>query len=453
MRAILLPCTLIFALVWPGLLPDPGLAGPSPPAVTPAAIDLPRALAEALAANNDLAAARAATRAEEAAADEAAASRWPRLDLTASYGRTGDVMSVPAPPGSPIDPAFFTGWREQWGVRLLARQILFSGGELSNAATAAREGARAAALDAAERERAVAFQVKDLFYRLLLAQHQVAIAREQLANARSHMEEAGRRLAAGDISRFELLRARVRAANLEQPLAAAERARGETAADLSRLMGRDPDPLLAAEGELAVADESLPAEASSARAAVIRPAVEAAAARRRQAAAGEAAAEGPRWPRLSFTASYDTRSDDTGALFTSRRDNWTAGLALDYSIFDAGAARAREMRAAALLAGSEESLSRSAQGAALDRRRAILLLNEARASRASASQTVAEAEEALAIVRVGYRTGSATNLEVADAETGLAAARTRQAEADYRLLSARAQWDYATGAMPPEVPR
>ncbi len=453
MRAILLPCTLIFALVWPGLLPDPGLAGPSPPAVTPAAIDLPRALAEALAANNDLAAARAAARAEEAAADEAAASRWPRLDLTASYGRTGDVMSVPAPPGSPIDPAFFTGWREQWGVRVGARQVLFSGGELSCAAVSAREGARAAALEAAERERAVAFQVKDLFYRLLLAQRRLEIAREQLDNARAHAEESEKRHRAGDVSRFELLRARVRAANLEQPLAAAGRARGETAAELSRLMGREPDPLLAAEGELTVAEDPLPAEAPSSPASYPRPAVEAAAARRRQAAAGEAAAEGPRWPRFLLTASYDTRSDDTGSLFTSRRDNWTAGLALEYNLFDAGAARARERRAASLLEGAEESLSRAAQGAALDRRRALLAIVEARASRASAAQTVFEAEEALAIARVGYRAGSATNLEVADAETGLAAARTRQAEADYLFLSARAQWDYATGAFPPEESR
>jgi len=439
------PALLVAASLF--ALPLLGAAAEGPPPLT-----LPEVLRAVMADNRDLTAARAAARAAAAQALEAGAARLPRLDLSGSFSHADDVMGVPPSPSAPVDPAFFTGWRDQWSLHLGARQILFAGGEVSGAAEAAGQAAVAAEKDARERELFVAYQAKELFYRLLLGQEQVRIAAEQFANARAHAADAGTRHRAGDASRFDLLRARVRAENLAQPLATAERARGETAALLSVLLGRQPDSRLAAAGTLSVEDDSLPAEAASLSAPWRpRPAVEAAEARLRAAEASRGAAGGARFPRLSLTATYDTRAEETADLFTARHDNWNAGLVLDYALFDGGASRARRARAGEQAEAEAAALARARQGAALDRERALLALREARASRASAAQTVAEAEEAMAISRVAYRAGTAAHLEVVDAEVNLAAARTRLAEADYRFLAARAQWDYATGSLPPEV--
>ncbi len=412
-------------------------------------VDLPTALAETRAANRDLLASRATVRAAEAGAREASAAAWPRLDLTAGLTHSDAVMPVAAPPGAEIDPAFFTGYEDAWGVRLAARQVLFAGGEVSAAARQAGAGAEAAAAELAEREAALLFQAKELFLRLLLAQRQADIAGNQRELALKHAAQAEKRHAAGDISRFELLQARVRAANLEAPVASAERARGEAAAQLSALMGRPPDTALVAAGELSVGDDTVPSPSEDDLSS--RPALRAAELRAREAGEAEAAASGPRWPRLTAGAAYETKGEDASDLFADYHDNWSAFLQLDLNLFDGGAATARRSRAAALRQAAEESTARARQSARLDRDRALLQLAEARALRASAGQTVAEAEEAATIAGVGYSAGTATHLELSDAETALAVARNRLAEADYRFLVARAFLDYALGRNPPEA--
>jgi cobalt-zinc-cadmium efflux system outer membrane protein len=193
MRELWLPPLLAACMTWPGLAqaqgvepPFPMAASPHTPAAEPAALTLAQALALALERHPELAAARSAVEAAEAAQLQAGARPAPVVESELEDTR-----------------------RETRSTTLRLAQPLELGGKRQARLDAAERGREAALGRLALRRSQLRAEVTAAFAEALLAQERLRLAEAALELARSGSEAARRRVSAGKVSPIEETRARV----------------------------------------------------------------------------------------------------------------------------------------------------------------------------------------------------------------------------------------------------
>jgi outer membrane protein TolC len=304
--------------------------------------------------------------------------------------------------------------------------------------TDARAGVQDATVSLESQRSAVALQVTQAYFGVLLAREGVDVAADALAQAQRQEAVAAERLAAGAASEFELLRARVQVANLRPGLARAEAALRQANIGLSLLLGLPPDEVVEITGQLSYEPVDLDLDALRAEALAERPEMRSARLARQRADLALKMARSTRLPTVAVSGSYMFRADDAawGERFN---DNYMANLVVSVPLFDGFSARSSIQRASAggrqadiLLEQTERSILAEVEQAYRD-------LHAAEQSYLAQVDNVAQAERALEIAQVSFENEIMTSVELMDSQLALTMARQNHSRSlyDYQVALAR----------------
>jgi len=389
---------------------------------------LDRLVEEALAHNQDLAAAAARVDEARARLRISDAEQLPSADAGASRDRTrsSERSSTPLPPNAPLE-------RNTYRAQLNVAYELDLWGRLRSLSDAAR--AELLATRAAQETVRIALtaQVAQSYHALLALDAQIDITRRTLELRERNLGLQRLRRDAGIIGDFDLrqLEAEVAAARAQLP--AFERSRSAEEAALAVLVGRSPRAVLedaVARGkesdELAapVVPAGLPSDLL-----LRRPDVAAAEQQLIALNARIGAARAALFPRISLTGFLGTESAALGDLFTGPSRIWQLAFGLAQPIFQGGrlageieAARARERQAIA-------QYQKTLQEAFREVRRALAAQSRSREIFAAEGERVGALREALRLARLRYENGLTSQLEFLDAERNLLQAEVNRSEA------------------------
>lgn len=432
LQAPALPATLLLLCLGFG----PGLFVASPPVVAATAaddtlrLDLSGCLEAALSAAPSLESAAAASRESEAVSAEAAARRQPVLGAGGSYQYASEHMrsELELPAGLPSRTLEF-GDGHVASINLGLAVPLYTGGELTRTATAAAAGVEAASRREDGVRLDLARSVRVAFTGALGRQAQVEASALAVARLSRHLESVTGAEQAGAATTESVVRAQTRLALARQRHLQAEAARDSSALALGRLVGRPGVPVLPS-GDvgaslLLAAGDTLPAEGP-------RPEVAALSAEARRQRELAAAASGRLRPRVMADVRAHYGRPGVDALANEWMGYGTAGVSVDWPLWDAGARRQRVHQAEARarwLDAQRRDLDESLTTAAATAR---AQLRAALAQEAQVGERLALQRRLLEMVAGRQALDSATETEFLDAHDDLA-----QAEVDLALVRTR----------------
>ncbi len=438
------PAPVILALAAAGVLLGGPLAGADPAADSTLA--LVEAAARALATHPTVGAARARADEADAGVGEAAAARWPWLNLTAAATQYEEPMGV-APIHGFTPEAIPPFDRTHLTAALGATYTVFDGGARGGRIDRAEllAGAAGAALTTSEQR--ILMRVARTYLETL-ARHEVLAAEDQRLIALSaERERASRLRAAGRAAEVEVLR-------VEAAIASAEAERVRLAAalevaerDLARLIGGSVEETRA--GRLvavALADSTIPArDALLASAQAQSPLAAEARARAAAAAAGSDVARGARWPSVGLYGNWIDRNSDDADLPAE----WSTGVQMSLPLFTGGAITGSIARADAAARGAGQEARLTELEIAADVDRAYTLYLEAHALAQSLATAEARFAEVARIEQLALAAGSGTQTDYLEAEAELLLARARRTEARNAEIAARIELARVVGELDP----
>jgi len=379
----------------------------------------------AAAANQDLAGAAANLRQSRAARAAAAAARLPRVDVSAGAARAQASQVAPGLPPNIRIPTYSV-----YRATLEASYELDLFGRLS-------DGARAAAADAEAQAAlydtlllSVQADVAQNYFLLRQAEAELGVERASLATRAEAVHLLERRVAAGDISDFDLARTRAELESARAEVIALERRVASFVNALALLTGRAPAALEIASGAL---PRALPTVPTGLPSTLLERRPDIAAAERRVMAANAriGIARAAFFPVLNLTARFGSEAGEFSDLFQWSSRVWalgpTAGGILLAPLFDGGRNRAGLDSALAVLDAEIAAYRQSVLGAFREVEDALVGLETlSRQSAAVAAARVA-AERAYAVAQARYDAGQTAYLDVLDARRTLVTMRRSEA--------------------------
>lgn len=332
-------------------------------------------------------------------------------------------------------PLNFTGSGESYvGV---TQAIEFPGRRRTRSDIAQREQ-DAVRTDVDDVRIALTFSVRKAFYGLLRAEERLRHVQQDREFAADFLRTAETRLAAGDVARVEVVRARVEAAQTATQVQAAAAAVRLARAALNVQLGRPQSEAIAISGDLKVPPLTQPVEDVRRAALTSRPevrrlgfALEAEALRKTQA--GQS-----RWPGFDLGFSHH-RID--GAAGT-----WDVSVSVPIPLFYNQAAKGPIAEAQANLLALQRELDHQRHAVELEVETAYVEAQVAREqSRLYEDEILAEAEEAYRMLQFSFQQGEIGGLELIASRRTLVAARLGYADALYNHALAVAAVDMAAG--------
>lgn len=430
------------AILGPALAAAGATAGAPTTGVT-LRLDLAACLAQARVASPWLAAAAAGSDEAAALAAEAAARRRPVLGLAGAYQYATEHMKreLQLGPGLPSGTLEF-GDGHAADLNLGLAVPLYTGGELARAAAAAGAGEAAARA----REQAARLDldrgVRQAHSGALGRRAQVEASRLAVARLARHLGSVAGARDAGAATDEACVRAEARLLAARQRLAVAEAALDSAQLALGKLVGRAGSAVL----PLGDVGRSLLPDAPGALAAAADradlAALEHEAGRQRELAA---AARGRLRPRVLADVRAHYGRPGVDALANEWMAYGTAGVSVDWPLWDSGARgqRARQAEArAALIEAQRRDLAEAVATAAATAR---ANLAAAVTAESQATARVALQERLLAMVEGRQAQAAATGTEYLDAQDDLAQAEIELALARTRVRLAETALLWALG--------
>lgn len=375
--------------------------------------------------------------AAQAGLKQANAMAWPKLQFQSGYTRTDNPMMVfgsilnqrsfGKPPLGPIDFNDVPDL-DNLNVKGLLTMPLYAGGQIR----AGREAARAwtdAARQASEAVRnALAFEVARAFHTVHKAREFVRAAEAAVHAFEQNLDIARKRFNAGTLLRADVLDLEVRLAQAREDLVRARNARELSLRALRTLLGLEQE-------DLDVADTAPELAAPESGDFSARPEL---AASREQIRAAEADVRRARGGYLPAVGLFGSVDYDRGWRADGDGKSYTAGVLLQWNLWDGQLTRGKVQEAQAALETARENDRKLRLGLALETEQARLNLAEANERLRVTETAVAQAEESVALTRARFEQGLALATQLIDAETALTAARVRRAEAlaDQRIAVA-----------------
>jgi outer membrane protein len=438
------------AALWLGVsLGMPAFAqGPTAPASPTRTLTLDEALSIAETTSERVAIAEAGVSRADGGRLLARSERLPQLFGGASYDRTlksefeGLFDSDPADPGTDVDFSNLPfGQANVYRLGLSFSQVLYSGGRIKaqEAQASILRDSAGLNLDSAQAQNTL--DVAEAYYDAALTDWLVSIAEATYAQADGSLTVTSDQHAAGRVSEFELLRARVARDSLQPAVVRARNNREVAYLRLKQLLDLPLDQPLTLTADLDGTALSPPArfaaplaEAESQAAAPLRLAVAQVANEVKVAEQAIAVARAERKPAIAFQSDYGLVDyPDSVPNFTDWRQNWTLGVALSLPILDGGRIKANEAIARAGVEEASATLRLARELDALDRASTRSDLTAARAEWEASGSTIQQAQRAYEIAELRFSEGLSTQLELSDARLQLAQSQVTRAEAARNL--------------------
>ncbi len=292
------------------------------------------------------------------------------------------------------------------------------------------------------------YEVKSGYYDLLRAAGLEEVAQAAVDVAKERLKDAKANFSAGATPKFDVTRAEVEVANLNQRLIVARNTTALARASLNRTLGIDVNtPTQVVEAETVIPKDlkiDIPAKVGEAHA--NRPEIKQAELGVEMGKKGVKVQRAGLLPSMDLAGSYDYALNVSG--FSSSKGTWAALLTLRVPIWNGGITSAKIRQAEADEAIARNNLEQVRLGVALEVRAAALNLQEAVERVATTADGVALAEEALRLASVRYNAGYSTMVEVSDAESALTEARFYYVQAKYNSAVAQADLERATATQP-----
>ena len=406
-------------------------------------LTLARVLALAAQGNPDAALAQARIEKARAQLGQAEAAFQPRVVLGGSYagssnGATlfayrGQQASIPNgmdfnhPPDS-----------DNLNVHLTALMPLYTGGQSTALREAARAGTRAAEQSREAVMLSLDFEVARAFFSVQKAGSFTAAVKTAAEAYSAHLELAQRRHAAGSALKTDVLDLEVRLAAAQADVAQAQTAIRLATAALKALLGMEQEAPLEIAGDQQTIRTGQTAPAGHHDRAEVRAARELVLA----AQAGVRAAQAGQRPRVN---AFATVEENAGVSHDGNQESWTAGLSLEWDIFDGRLTRHRISAAKAELRSAQEEERRARLAVSLEAEQARLNLEDAQRRLAVTEKAIAAAAESAMLTRARYEQGAALVTQLMDAESALVSARVSRAQAEADRLIANAAVKKAEG--------
>lgn len=397
-------------------------------------ITLEKALEMALANNTNILRAKEKFIAVNGQIQEYRSGAFPRIDAETSYFRTYDETVE--------DPFYVADQVNSYSAKAVLTQTLYSGGKISAAVAAAETTLEQTEADLKIIERSIKILVYEDYYALLLAHRIVDAEIERLAQRKRHLDAAEKLLEAGAATEFEVLRARVEAANAAPLLSRAKKNVKKAEAKLKNSISMDQEISILANGGLETSRLGKINLADIIQKAVEnRPEIASLKLAMKIAEKRLIAAEAEDNLNVILLAEYGWKAENLDN-FGPNREAWAAGVQFSLPLFDGWSTKGKTTQASSRLRDLSLAIKQTTDSMALEARAALDDLNIADEILDAAKLTIVQAEKAVELAEIAYNNGAAAALDVSDAQLGLTAARTNYEQAlyDYALAKARIQW-------------
>ncbi|HRI42620.1 MAG TPA: TolC family protein [Fimbriimonadaceae bacterium] len=421
-------------MVWASALTLIGLATQGPPTLS-------LAQAERLAVEHAFAVRIAKSNVEKALQQrrQAEGGLGPRLDLAATYTRLDERATV-FPGSETQDPILGPIDTKVTRLSLVFPIDLF--GVLRKSVQAAELNRRATADLLADQVNAVKNLVRDAYYEILRADQVLEVQKEALASAEERLDKARKRLDAGAIAKFDVLRFETEVSRAQAAVIAATNRRKQAKNNLNSVLGRpietafETEPVVASAALLPAADRYV--EAALRNRPDLRSAQNIVLAYERILKT----AMGGNLPTLSLGATH-TWTIDPG--FGGRENQTVATAQLTFNVFDSGITRAKVASAREELEQARIRLEQLRLAASLEVRQALIRAENALQTLEVAERTVVQQREALRVAQLKFDVGEGILLDVTDAQVELTRAQEAVIAARFDYLSAYAALQRAVG--------
>ncbi len=380
---------------------------------------------------------------------------WPKVGVSSSYSANAESSTdrFKAKSGNVTNNFIANAFEfanQRWSADLRVTQSIYEGGRINSALRTARL-TRAQAL--LRHQTIIADALRDVrvvYYDVLLAQQLIAVQEASLKLLQQELDETTKRLNAGTVPRFNVLRAEVEVANARPKLIRARNAFRTAKDRLANLLGesipRGTDELpLALTDKLEASPWNVDLSAAVAQALEHRTELEALRKAETLRAENVTSAKSGYKPSVQIFAGYGAKSSQFSGDLTEELHGWEAGAQLSWNVFDGFLTKGRVLEAEGLRRQTEEELAEAARGVELEVRTAYSSFIEAREVLRSQEKVQESAEEALRLATVRAGAGTATQLDVLNAQTALTEARSTQVQALHDYAVARARLERAVG--------
>jgi outer membrane protein TolC len=289
------------------------------------------------------------------------------------------------------------------------------------------------------------FEVKRVYYGLLLAYETERIARDALDQAIAHYENVKQMYKHGTASKFDLLQSGVQVSLLEPNVVKAQNEIDSLKADLNKLLARKIDSPVRTKEKLDYSFIGIQENEFLKLAYLNRPEIKLKSLGIDIDRWGIQMAKSGYRPTIDLLGNLSYRSNNLGNMLNRKHQNWSAGVSINIPIFEGFSTKAKVEAASALYARSKIDKDNLVDTIAVEVRKACLNLKKAASIIQSQRDNVAEAKEALRIAEVSYQNGVAINLDVLDSQVSLAQIQTNLASGIYDYLMALAYLDRSIG--------
>lgn len=357
----------------------------------------------------------------------AASALYPKVTVSANYQRVDDER-IGVLPGM--------AYSEEVLAQAKVKQVLFDGGKTwysrraaGKAEEAQKESAEASRLD-------TVLAVSQAYYRVLEARELLSVGETSRQQREGFFKLTDAFYRTGRASRLEWLRAEAQLYDADRSLSQAREAYRLSELILKKIIGMDlrenveitnslPKEFPEPPGEEDLREEVLAGNPDLKKIGLLRE----------QSEAALSSSRGPYWPELSLQGTYGYRDRDITAWDTE----WTAGVFLEWSLFEGGLTRAQVGKARSKVnqvAWNEKAVR---DQVLVDLREVLGNLRTALAAVKSSKRLAEAQDEAYKAAMAFYKQGKSTYLEVLSAQVELTQARASyvRAAGDYQNASAK----------------
>lgn len=374
----------------------------------------------------------------------------PKVKGTSGYAFDDAIEKFPfAAPGLPAD-AINPG-ANRWNGNIRVEQSIYDGGRIRSALRTAKLAKEQAILQYQTVVADTLLDVRVTYFDILLAAQNIVVQDASLALLQKELEDTTRRFDAGTVPRFNVLRAEVEIANARPKLIRAKNAQRVAKNNLTHLLGYRMPPGLSEEIPLTLSGqleaEPYAADLTSAIAQALEKRPELGVLHKASSLRKEGiiTARAGSKPNLSLFGGYGARSSSFGSDFYNDVSGWTAGIQMNWDIFDGFMTKGKVQQATALYEKARADLDENTRRVELEVRTAYSNFTEAKEVLESQKKVQEQAEEALRLATVRSEAGTGTQLDVLNAQTALTEARTTRVQALHDYSVARARLERATG--------
>lgn len=323
---------------------------------------------------------------------------------------------------------------------------LYTGGQLENQRKAARYSLNTADLSLENSKQVVKWQTSQAYYRALQYRNNIDVQQEAINLLNAHLRTVQIQYEVGTVAMSDVLATNVQLANSQQAYNTAQGNYENALAELNNIIGLPENTDLVLTSEQSYSDYDLSEAECLNYALEHRPDGIAAMYAVKQAEARVDSTKSGFRPtvsaiiRGSIVGEGAFKADHNGG-----QEHWTAGLQLDWNIFDNHVTSANVQEAKAQQRKAESQARQQIEEIRLDIREAYTNLKVAEKNIGVTFGAVKQAEEQFLIAKVRYEEGVDTNLIVMDAQEKLTTARINYYSAIYNFYTSRAQLEKAMG--------